>query len=417
MTQPTQNTSRNQDINTLADEARKAALKSKLAGFEGLSNDELITKLSNLDQLKIPEDLDRMVEQELTEVSNKCRHYLNNIQPATQLPKEEFLSPEQKEKFKKYEQTLTKAQLEAEAQQDVLGLSTGYKIGDIADLKIPGAAITVLAASTGHGKTTALINFALNIISQETTKGGIYFFSFEEKRHKIFRSFLNIYIDKDISQNNRASIDTYIRDGHTKYISPGQIADFLEREKELFSKFIDNNKINIFHEEPSETMVEDLIKTIKYLRANTSVSLICIDYIQLLNLRDRAKIQSRQEELKKICQLLQECANTTGLPILTAAQFNREVNTPEYMCFRRIGEAGDIERKAELILGIWNYSGSDNEKPEYKMQIRVLKGRGIGSGQSEFFDYNGNTGKFTQGPKEKVATQEANTTNEYVKRR
>ena len=51
---------------------------------------------------------------------------------------------------------------------------------------------------------------------------------------------------------------------------------------------------------------------------------------------------------------LKEISVETGLTIILGAQFNREVCNPERMSPIRIGEAGDIERVANLIIGFWN---------------------------------------------------------------
>ena len=84
---------------------------------------------------------------------------------------------------------------------------------------------------------------------------------------------------------------------------------------------------------------------------------------------------------------MKDCAVDTGLPILAAAQFNREVQDKKEMHPTKIGEAGDIERIANLILGMYDL------REDQKLHIEVLKGREIGAGHQAEFAYNGNTGK------------------------
>jgi hypothetical protein len=98
---------------------------------------------------------------------------------------------------------------------------------------------------------------------------------------------------------------------------------------------------------------------------------------------------------------MKNCAIDTGLPILISAQFNREVQSVEEMHATKISEAGDIERIANLLLGLWNLKfrpsvkGKNNTDftPENVLYIEVLKGREIGVGHSVRFGYDGNLGK------------------------
>jgi hypothetical protein len=73
-----------------------------------------------------------------------------------------------------------------------------------------------------------------------------------------------------------------------------------------------------------------------------------------------------------------------------------------------IGEAGDIERVAHTIIGLWNrnYEGLTEEgnkgrdgKPKPKesaIYLEILKGRETGIGHNSVFDLNGNAGKITR---------------------
>jgi len=75
--------------------------------------------------------------------------------------------------------------------------------------------------------------------------------------------------------------------------------------------------------------------------------------VQLLNLPEgKYKTYSRQEEIKEICIALKDVAVETGLPIILGAQFNREVVNQLRIHATKIGEAGDIERIANLIVGL-----------------------------------------------------------------
>jgi replicative DNA helicase len=264
------------------------------------------------------------------------------------------------------------------------GVATGYRIGDM-ELKLEGGEISVVAAPTGHGKTSFLINVLLGILRQRDTS--VYLFSYEEARASVVCLALNSYIGEKLSANNRESIKAWFRDC-TLTMPDGKRAMFLEKKNRFFQDLIQSRRLNIFY---SSYTAEELALTIRFLATQSPrPTVICIDYMQLLRLGNAGKWSSRQEELKQICLLLKDCAVETGLPILIAAQFNRSVQSECAMVAQAIGEAGDIERIAALILGLWNRR-FNQERSDEALFVRVLKGRTISSGLEELFDFNGNT--------------------------
>ena len=131
---------------------------------------------------------------------------------------------------------------------------------------------------------------------------------------------------------------------------------------------------------------------------------------------------ARQEELKAICVDLKDMAVETELPIILSAQFNREADSPLDLRASNIGEAGDIERIANFVLGIWNGNfkpkvdkGKSDKKTRDekdikdlgfdentllkpgKLYIEILKNRDGEIGKSGFLDFDGNTGKISAG--------------------
>lgn len=295
-------------------------------------------------------------------------------------------------------------QIQKEIQNTSPGIHVGFKIGDV-DLKIPGGAISILAGPTSHGKTTQLINFSLGALNDPNQKDkSVFFFSYEESRAAILSLFLNTYIGEPLSANNRESIKSYFRIGDVRYMaSEGRPRTIFKDKKDaFFRELIKTGRLNIFY---SEFSAQELVAAIRFLKKNTNVGLVCIDYMQLLKLSSGTFGGNRQEELKQVCLLLKDCAIETGLPILLAAQFNRQVTCEADLSPIYISEAGDIERVANLILGFWNrnFDGFSKEgntgkngkriPKESSIYMEILKGREIGSGHSEVFDFDGNSGK------------------------
>ena len=144
----------------------------------------------------------------------------------------------------------------------------------------------------------------------------------------------------------------------------------------------------------------------------TTVKAVFIDYIQLLSSRAYRKAHlQRTEELKEICKDLKNLSIETQLPIIVAAQLNREANSPLELHSQKIAEAADLERIANKILCLWNTSfvaqkSKDSAKELEaleakhgfklgeggKIYAKLTKNRGGVVGLEAVFNFNGNTG-------------------------
>jgi DNA primase catalytic core len=229
-------------------------------------------------------------------------------------------------------------------------LDSGYFISG-EKLLLPAGAISIIAAPTSHGKTTFLINLALNVARTYSDKK-IYFFSYEEDRDTILINCLNTFIAEEFSQNCRRSLKDYLASGIPKYINEDKKDIVIKSKNRFFKELIDTNRFSIHY---SNYDSDTLIEAIRYLHNESDVGAIFIDYIQLLKpTPGKYKTYSRQEEVKEICLALKDVAVETGLPIILGAQFNREVTNQFLLHPTKIGEAGDIERVANLIIGFYN---------------------------------------------------------------
>ena len=277
-------------------------------------------------------------------------------------------------------------------------LDSGYIIAE-EPLLIPAGAISIFSAPTSHGKTSFLINLALNISKLNTNKE-FHLFSYEEDSDSILINALNTYLDTPLSGNNRTTLNNNFAGRNSKTI---------EGKDRFFQELIDTKRINIHY---SNYSLDVLLDAIRYIHKNANVGGIFIDYIQLLNLPGgKYKTYSRQEEMKQICIELKDLAVETGLPIIVGAQFNRTVQNHLQIHATKIGEAGDIERIANLIVGIYNNNftpiGTEGELSEIARRnifipntlfTTILKYRGAKAGGEELLTWNGNTGKIGNRP-------------------
>lgn len=283
-------------------------------------------------------------------------------------------------------------------------LKSGYSIEE-EDLLLPAGALTGIAGATGHGKTDLLINLALNCVKEYPSKT-FYFFTYEMSQEAILVRFINTYLDTELNKggSNQRVIKDYLKTGSTQYIRAEARDSFIAEVDSFFTEIIGSGRLKV---KGIDFTAPDLNLAMEYLVKKENVGGFFIDYLQLLKAGTSSKKWSRQEELKEICQDLHTTAKNIKLPIILGAQFNREVISPLRMHPTKIGEAGDIERILDTLLGIWNTSkslskevtGGELKEVEAKgltipnhLFIKVLKSRETASEKEGLIEYSGKKG-------------------------
>ena len=277
---------------------------------------------------------------------------------------------------------------------------------------LPSGAITFVVAPTSHGKSTLLQNIALQIAKAEG-EGTTLYFTFEEDGDSVTLQLLNKYIGEELCKNyssshsnNLRAITHYFRTGEDRYIATDKRSVFNQKRAYFMNSLYNSGKLRIFYEDYDST---ELIEAIRFICSQTKVRAVFIDYIQLLSKNGNRK--QRTEELKEICKDLKDLCIETQLPIVVAAQANREVTSPLEMHSQKIAEAADLERIANKILFIWNSSFTAQKSKDSKTELenfetrtgvklgtsgkiyaKLTKNRGGVVGIEAILNYNGNTG-------------------------
>ena len=296
-------------------------------------------------------------------------------------------------------------------------INSGIRIFNT-DIMLEGGGLTGVAAPTNHGKTIMLINMLLNVVDRYQDKKFV-FFTYEEKSNAILQYILNAYINEPLNNGaltNRSVIRRYFKSKgeDVDFIKLDLIDKFKQKVKEFFSTYIDTSRMIVKYVDYNSY---ELCTAIEYMQKNIeNLGGVFIDYFQLLKLPQGKykSYSSRQEELKQICISLKDVAVETGLPLILAAQFNREVTNLERLHPTNISEAGDIERIMHTLVGLWNMNKKPVQKtltkPEEDRIREKLQSRGITNGDNtiyvellksrteptgvyDFLEFDGNTGK------------------------
>jgi DNA primase catalytic core len=288
------------------------------------------------------------------------------------------------------------------------GLATGLTIQET-KLTLAPKSLAVFAAPTGHGKTTTLINIALNILTQDANTK-IAFLTYEEPPEKIRSYFINAYLDQALNNqkdSNRKLIQDFLSKGDLTYVKESQQKALVDAVNTFYNVYIHSGRLLV--KPVYDLKIDELVLAIQAINKNVEgLAGLFIDYFQLIHadgkLKKEYNVNTRQEELKQICLILRKTADQEGLPIALAAQFNRDVKEVADIHETSIREAADIEQIAETIVGVYDINKNPKEPTKASKALlnnvgneglfmKILKSRHLPSGKYDTLDYDSNTNK------------------------
>lgn len=241
--------------------------------------------------------------------------------------------------------------------------SKDYKSG-IFERRFPTGTISYIGARPGRGKTTILVNIALDALNQGKP---VIFVTAEETTKQILTRFILCKTATNNPSDGRLVYDSfkprtalynYIKD-NTRNLPqmPVDNRDFFGEASDTIGEYINNKKLTIF--EAYGATWQELTDFISDQEAG---SVILIDYIQHLKSPKNLATQTRQIQIQETSHQLADLAGLYGLILICGAQFNREAKgngqgKPDLLkadsfdetSFR---EAGDIEQDGHILIGI-----------------------------------------------------------------
>lgn len=244
------------------------------------------------------------------------------------------------------------------------------------------AAVSLIAAPTNHGKTLVLLQTAINL-AKSTGKKFLYL-STENDAEQLYIRAITAFIGKAWAADEpypRNEVRQYIKGQDipkTLFTNNGcnlnigrYIADYWAQVQPHLSLVRTSTDMDALYNN-CVAVVED------WQNNGVEVGGIFVDYIQQLHAAGRA--YSRTDEMKAVCDRLNDLAKELGVPVICAAQFNREAtkaNTDKLdgITLANIGESAGIENIAEDCYLVWqvdkiNPEEFTNDIPKHRYRTR-----------------------------------------------
>ena len=232
------------------------------------------------------------------------------------------------------------------------GIGTNYYVfadGSRKEIKVPRGQISLICALPGHCKSTLLLNLALRLAYTE--KGQVIYWTFEESEKRTSEKFQSLYYGKSMNKpgtrygGNIDRIREYFK-GKTDYIE--DVTD-LETDLLEFQNMETSGKIKIISDNLSSL---DFVSALRaHIDNGREVAAVFVDYIQIV--KSGRNLETRHDIAEALNDFL-TFAKETNIPVIAAAQLNRDAKTPQMMGGRHIAESADLTRFADTILCLWN---------------------------------------------------------------
>lgn len=220
------------------------------------------------------------------------------------------------------------------------GLFTGFPRFDTLTGGFKPSNYIVLSAESGAGKTTFGLNVASHVASHG---GGVLVFSLEMDASEVIDVIACRESKVFRSKFNTANFDT---------VDTGKIISASQR----ISKW----PIYIFDD--AELSVEQIRNASILMRTQTPISLVVIDYIQLVS--SEKESGNREQDVARVSRKLKALAKEMSVPVLALSQLNDD---------GKIRESRAIRHDANIVL---NLTGNPPN-----VSLEVNKGRSIPKGK------------------------------------
>ena len=120
----------------------------------------------------------------------------------------------------------------------------------------------------------------------------------------------------------------------------------------------------LFIDDNSAITIADLRSKCRKLKQNNDLSLIIIDYLQLMSTTKH--VESRQQFISDMSRSLKVLARELDVPVIALSQLNRAVDSrPDHKpVLADLRESGAIEQDADVVMFIYrdDYYNPDTEK-------------------------------------------------------
>lgn len=224
----------------------------------------------------------------------------------------------------------------------ITGLPTGFTELDHLTAGLQKSDLILVAARPSMGKTAFTLNIAAHVVLR--AREPVAFFSLEMSKEQLVQRLLC----------SEGRIDSQrLRVGELEEKEWGDLIDTANRLSAA-PLYIDDT--------PSITVME-LRSKARRLKAEHGLSLIVIDYLQLMQGRASKNSDNRQQEISEISRSLKALARELNVPVIALSQLSRSVESRQVKrpMLSDLRESGSLEQDADIVMFLYREDYYDPE--------------------------------------------------------
>ena len=247
-------------------------------------------------------------------------------------------------------QTLNQLEILAQKKEGLTGLTSGFIDLDRITSGWQKSDFIILAARPAMGKTAFALNMAQN--AAMATGQPVAIFSLEMSKEQLVNRMISSMaeIDQQTLRNGRIFGDDWIR---------------------LVNAIAPLGEAPVYIDDTPAISVREVRAKARRLKAEQGLSLLIIDYLQLMG--STGRIESRQQEVSQISRSLKALARELDIPIIALSQLSRSVEQGQEKkpSLSHLRESGSLEQDADIVMFIYR-DEYYNENSDKKGQAEII---------------------------------------------
>ena len=230
------------------------------------------------------------------------------------------------------------------------GLMTGFSRFDRLTNGLQKGDLIILAARPSVGKTAFALNIVANIAKRKEEKKVIAIYSLEMPATQIAQRMLS-----NLSNVNMNELNT------------GELVGSSHKNLWEMTKTLSDSRV--FINDSSVVTPKDVLNQCRKLccsgKGFTSLDLVVIDYLGLMDNGDKRRDQNRQQDVSDMSRMMKIAAKELNCPVLLLSQMSRgiENRTDKTPMLSDLRESGAIEQDADIVMFLSREIEGDKDSP------------------------------------------------------
>ena len=240
-----------------------------------------------------------------------------------------------------------KVEKRSQEKNALTGLASGFRDLDRLTSGLQASDLILVAARPSMGKTAFTLNIATYVAVK--LKQPVAFFSLEMSNVQLVQRMLCA----------EGGIDS-------QALRSGELTD--DDWKRLIIASDRLTKAPIYIDDTPGITVAELRAKARRIKSDHGLSLVVIDYLQLMQGRASENGDNRQQEISEISRSLKALARELGVPVIALSQLSRSVEsrTIKRPMLSDLRESGSLEQDADIVMFLYRdeYYNEDSERKD-----------------------------------------------------